>query len=59
MNDADDQRGLRPGIGGRVSRDKRDGQPRHVEAGVTDLTERLRSTGRAAASAAASRARSA
>lgn len=56
VNAADDQRGLRPGIGGRVSRDKRTGQPRHVEAGVADLTARIGRTGGAAARRAAARA---
>jgi capsid portal protein len=37
VNAANDQRGLRPGVGGRTSRDKTAGQPRHVEQAVTTL----------------------
>jgi capsid portal protein len=57
VNEADDQRGLRPGVGGRVSRDKLTGQPRHVEGTVTDLTSKLRESGRAQVGRAVTRAR--
>jgi capsid portal protein len=56
VNDASDQRGLRPGIGGRTSRDKRTGQPRHVEATVGNLKNQLAQRGRRSAQAALARA---
>lgn len=56
VNSAADQRGLRPGIGGRTSRDKRTGQPRHVEATVGNLKSQLTQRGRRSAKAALARA---
>jgi hypothetical protein len=57
VNAADDQRGLRPGIGGRVSRDKTTGAPRHVEATVTSLADAVRGQTGAATARAIDRAR--
>lgn len=56
VNEASDQRGLRPGIGGRTSRDKRTGQPRHVEATVGNLKSQLRQRGSRSTQAALARA---
>jgi hypothetical protein len=47
VNAAQDQRGLRPGIGGRTSRNKATGQPRHVEAAVAALAANVRRHGAA------------
>jgi capsid portal protein len=57
VNDAQDQRGLRPGIGGRTSRDKATGQPRHVEAAVQNMNGQLSKRGRKSVERALARAR--
>jgi capsid portal protein len=59
VNAASDQRGLRPGIGGRTSRDKATGQDRHVEAGVANLREAVGATSRTAVDRAVARGRAA
>ena len=55
VNEADDQRGLRPGVGGRTSRDKLEGQPRHVEAQVAQARTAVGGAQRAAAQRAVER----
>lgn len=56
VNAAADQRGLRPGIGGRTSRDKRTGQPRHVETAVQNMNGNLSKRGRQSVQRALARA---
>ncbi|WP_297776444.1 phage portal protein [Mycobacterium sp.] len=58
VNGAQDQRGLRPGIGGRTSRDKASGQPRQImQQQVGQLQEAVAGVLRGGATAASQRAR--